>query len=83
MKQFFQKGSKPNQLVVAFHGTGGNEYQLLTTIATLYPEASVLSYLGTEGVGVHVHTCTHMYRCNKYKQRKIKNQYVLYIISFY
>ena len=43
MKQFFQKGSKPNQLVVAFHGTGGNEYQLLTTIATLYPEASVLS----------------------------------------
>ena len=51
MKQFFQKGSKPNQLVVAFHGTGGNEYQLLTTIATLYPEASVLSYLGTEGVG--------------------------------
>lgn len=32
---------------------------------------------------VHVHTCTHMYRCNKYKQRKIKNQYVLYIISFY
>ena len=51
MKQFFQKGSKPNQLVVAFHGTGGNEYQLLTTIATLYSEASVLSYLGTEGVG--------------------------------
>lgn len=32
MKQFFQKGSKPNQLVVAFHGTGGNEYQLLTTM---------------------------------------------------
>lgn len=31
----FSKGSKPNQLVVAFHGTGGNEYQLLTTIATL------------------------------------------------
>ncbi|WP_265456538.1 alpha/beta hydrolase [Enterococcus sp. HY326] len=50
MESFFQQG-KNKQLVVAFHGTGGNEYQLLTTLATLYPEASVLTYLGTVGVG--------------------------------
>ncbi|MGK0551100.1 alpha/beta hydrolase [Enterococcus faecalis] len=53
MRYFFQKGLKPEQLVVAFHGTGGNEYQLLSTIAALYPQASVLSYLGNEGTGNH------------------------------
>ncbi|WP_165006028.1 MULTISPECIES: phospholipase [unclassified Enterococcus] len=50
MEKFFQQGQE-DQLVVAFHGTGGNEYQLLSTIAALYPDASVLSYLGTYGSG--------------------------------
>ena len=51
MEHFFQKGSNDRQLVVAFHGTGGNEYQLLTTVARLYPEASILSYAGTHTSG--------------------------------
>ena len=51
MEHFFQKGSNNRQLVVAFHGTGGNEYQLLTTVARLYPEASILSYAGTYNNG--------------------------------
>lgn len=50
MEKFFQQG-QDDQLVVAFHGTGGNEYQLLSTIAALYPDASVLSYLGEYGSG--------------------------------
>ncbi|WP_275400335.1 alpha/beta hydrolase [Enterococcus faecium] len=50
MEKFFQQG-QGDQLVVAFHGTGGNEYQLLSTIAALYPDASVLSYLGEYGSG--------------------------------
>ncbi|OTO53261.1 alpha/beta hydrolase [Enterococcus faecium] len=50
MEKFFQQG-QDDQLVVAFHGTGGNEYQLLSTIAVLYPDASVLSYLGEYGSG--------------------------------
>lgn len=50
MEKFFQQG-QDETLVVAFHGTGGNEYQLLSTIAALYPDASVLSYLGESGSG--------------------------------
>ncbi|KAF1302333.1 alpha/beta hydrolase [Enterococcus sp. JM9B] len=50
MEKFFQQG-QDDTLVVAFHGTGGNEYQLLSTIAALFPDASVLSYLGTEKTG--------------------------------
>lgn len=50
MEYFFQKGAVDSkQLVVAFHGTGGNEYQLLTTVAKLFPKASLLSYLGSFG----------------------------------
>lgn len=50
MEHFFQKGlAGSKQLVVAFHGTGGNEYQLLTTVAKLFPKANLLSYLGTFG----------------------------------
>ncbi|WP_430602672.1 phospholipase/carboxylesterase [Enterococcus sp. DIV0724b] len=49
MKHFFQKGADSKQLIVAFHGTGGNEYQLLTTVAKLFPAASLLSYLGSIG----------------------------------
>lgn len=51
MESFFQKGKDSDTLVVAFHGTGGNEYQLLTTIAKLFPNASILSFLGDVGVG--------------------------------
>ena len=51
MDHFFQKEAASKQLVVAFHGTGGNEYQLLTTVAELFPLASVLSFLGPVGSG--------------------------------
>ena len=50
MNSFFQAGTN-HQLVVAFHGTGGNEYQLLTTVATLFPKASLLSFRGSVGEG--------------------------------
>lgn len=48
MTYFFQKGTN-KQLIVAFHGTGGNQYQLLTTTAALFPEASLASFLGNVG----------------------------------
>lgn len=48
MTYFFQKGTN-KQLIVAFHGTGGNQYQLLTTTAALFPEASLVSFLGNVG----------------------------------
>lgn len=50
MDSFFQAGTN-NQLVVAFHGTGGNEYQLLTTVAELFPAASLLSFRGPVSEG--------------------------------
>jgi len=49
MDSFFQKETTSRQLVVAFHGTGGNEYQLLTTVAALFPQANLLSFLGDHG----------------------------------
>lgn len=51
MEYFFQESSTSNTLVVGFHGRGGNEYQLLTLIARLYPDASILTYLGSVGNG--------------------------------
>ena len=52
MDYFFQEGAtRQQQLVLAFHGTGGNEYQLLTTVAELFPQASLLSFLGSVSEG--------------------------------
>lgn len=51
MAYFFQEGPADEQLVVLFHGTGGNEYQLLPLARELYPQASVLSFLGDAGTG--------------------------------
>ncbi|WP_207942490.1 phospholipase/carboxylesterase [Enterococcus sp. DIV2402] len=51
MDYFFQEGATQQQLVLAFHGTGGNEYQLLTTVAELFPQASLLSFLGSVSEG--------------------------------
>lgn len=52
MDYFFQEGAtQQQQLVLAFHGTGGNEYQLLTTVAELFPQASLLSFLGSVSEG--------------------------------
>lgn len=49
MKHFFQEQKNSDTLVVGFHGTGNNEYQLLTIIAELYPNANILTYLGEVG----------------------------------
>lgn len=46
MEYFFQRSTTSKTLVVGFHGRGGNQYQLLTLIARLYPDASILTYLG-------------------------------------
>ncbi len=51
MKYFFQAEKESDTLVVGFHGTGNNEYQLLTIISKLYPNANILTYRGEVGVG--------------------------------
>ena len=51
MKQFYQKHSLNDTLVVLFHGTGGNQYQLLDFAAETFPHADILSYLGDVGEG--------------------------------
>lgn len=45
---FYQKNDS-NELVVLFHGTGGNEYQLLGLAGELFPGADVLSFEGDSG----------------------------------
>lgn len=40
-----------NEFFVLFHGTGGNEYSLLTVTGDIDPNASVISFLGEEGAG--------------------------------
>lgn len=40
-----------NEYFVLFHGTGGNEYSLLTVTGDINPHASVISFLGEEGTG--------------------------------
>ncbi|MCE4956598.1 alpha/beta hydrolase [Macrococcoides caseolyticum] len=48
MNYFYQKNDA-NELVVLFHGTGGNEYQLLGLAGELFPGADVLSFEGDSG----------------------------------
>lgn len=40
-----------NEYFVLFHGTGGNEYSLLTVTGDIDPHASVVSFLGDVGTG--------------------------------
>ncbi|QQP70116.1 phospholipase [Carnobacterium sp. CS13] len=40
-----------NEFFVLFHGTGGNEYSLLSVIGDINPNASVISFLGDVGSG--------------------------------
>lgn len=43
--------SSTNEYFVLFHGTGGNEYSLLTVTGDIDPHASIISFLGNEGIG--------------------------------
>lgn len=40
-----------NEFFVLFHGTGGNEYSLLSIVGDIDPAASVISFLGNVGSG--------------------------------
>lgn len=40
-----------NKFFVLFHGTGGNEYSLLSIVGDIDPTASVISFLGNVGSG--------------------------------
>lgn len=40
-----------NEPFILFHGTGGNEYSLLSITGDLNPKAPVISFLGNEGSG--------------------------------
>ena len=51
MNYFYQKNDS-KELVVLFHGTGGNEYQLLGIAGELFPGADVLSFEGDSGSGM-------------------------------
>ncbi|WP_414052018.1 alpha/beta hydrolase [Macrococcus animalis] len=48
MNYFYQKNDS-NELVVLFHGTGGNEYQLLGLAGELFPGIDVISFEGDSG----------------------------------
>ncbi|MFU1790613.1 hypothetical protein ACM3BL_04855 [Mammaliicoccus sciuri] len=51
MEYFLQENPKNNTLIVLFHGTGGNQYQLLPFSSILNPEANVLGLQGSVGEG--------------------------------
>lgn len=40
-----------NEPFILFHGTGGNEYSLLSITGELNPKAPIISFLGNEGSG--------------------------------
>lgn len=50
MEKFIYENNS-DTVIVLFHGTGGNEYQLLSMTAELFPASDVISFLGEEGVG--------------------------------
>lgn len=50
MEKFIYENNS-DTVIVLFHGTGGNEYQLLSMTAELFPTSDVISFLGEEGVG--------------------------------
>ncbi|MGK9044827.1 alpha/beta hydrolase [Mammaliicoccus vitulinus] len=51
MEYFLQENPNSDTLIVLFHGTGGNQYQLLPFSGELFPEANVLSMQGRVGEG--------------------------------
>ncbi|WP_323703471.1 hypothetical protein [Mammaliicoccus sp. Dog046] len=51
MHYFFQENPNSHSLIVLFHGTGGNQYQLLPFSGELFPDANVLSLQGNVGDG--------------------------------
>ncbi|QJF24044.1 alpha/beta hydrolase [Mammaliicoccus vitulinus] len=51
MEYFLQENPNSDTLIVLFHGTGGNQYQLLPFSGALFPEANVLSMQGSVGEG--------------------------------
>ncbi|MBL0848337.1 alpha/beta hydrolase [Mammaliicoccus fleurettii] len=51
MEYFLQENPNSDTLIVLFHGTGGNQYQLLPFSGALFPEANILSLQGNVGEG--------------------------------
>lgn len=51
MNYFYQKNNN-DTLIVLFHGTGGNEYQLLQLMGDVYHNADILSFEGNFGEGI-------------------------------
>lgn len=49
--QYSNISAMTKEYFVLFHGTGGNEYSLLTVTGDINPHASVISFLGDEGTG--------------------------------
>ena len=50
MKYFTIPGDL-KKFFVTFHGTGGNEYSLLSVTGDVDPDASIISFLGETGIG--------------------------------
>lgn len=48
--QYINIPGSTNEYFVLFHGTGGNEYSLLTVTGDIDPHASIISFLGDEGI---------------------------------
>ncbi|HJF20989.1 alpha/beta hydrolase [Mammaliicoccus lentus] len=51
MEYFLQENQNNNTLIVLFHGTGGNQYQLLPISGEIMPDVNTLSFLGNVGEG--------------------------------
>jgi len=52
MEYFLQENQNNNTLIVLFHGTGGNQYQLLPISGEIMPDVNTLSFLGNVGEGI-------------------------------
>lgn len=46
MEHIYQKGKEGHPLYLLFHGTGGNEYDLLGLMAMIHQEGNILSFRG-------------------------------------
>lgn len=51
MEHFLQNNPNSDTLIVLFHGTGGNQYQLLPIAGELFPNENTLSFLGDVSQG--------------------------------
>lgn len=49
--KYITMNANQKKFFVLFHGTGGNEYSLLSVTGDLDPEASIISFLGEIGSG--------------------------------